>query len=470
MTSNSDTKQSPEKDASIEGELYKKKEKLYVREVHGIWATMRNVAMAVLLGLYYGMAWISWNGQQIVLFDLPNRKFHLFGFTFWPQDFIYLSALLIIAALALFMFTAIAGRLWCGYACPQTVWTEIYMWIERMIEGDSRKRKKLDKAERDFTFYRIKATKHLAWAVFSLWTGFTFVGYFTPIRELADSLLAWNLGPWETFWILFYGAATHGNAGFMREQVCIYMCPYARFQSAMIDKDTMIISYDEKRGDPRGARKRGTDPKSIGKGDCIDCGLCVQVCPTGIDIRNGLQYQCIGCAACIDVCDEVMGKMGYDKGLIKYTTESALEGKEVKVIRPRVLVYVGIISTVSLLLFYALLTRVPLEVDILRDRSALFNENRQGQIENVYTLKVINMDKDTHEYQIEVDGLDGIAIQGDKTVTVRSGEVVDLPMRVEANPESIKERSSEIHFHFKTTDGSGIELREPARFLGPVWR
>lgn len=469
MSSKNDNAATPEK-GSIEGELYQKRKKLYVREVHGIWAKMRNLAMYSLLGLYYGMAWLSWDGHQAILFDLPERKFYIFGLTFWPQDFIYLSALLIIAALALFMFTALAGRLWCGYACPQTVWTEVYMWIERMIEGDSRKRKKLDKGERDFRFYRIKTTKHLAWALFSLWTGFTFVGYFTPIHELADAFITWQLGPWETFWIFFYGFATHGNAGFMREQVCIYMCPYARFQSAMIDRNTLMISYDQKRGDPRGARKRGTESASIGKGDCIDCGLCTQVCPTGIDIRDGLQYQCIGCAACIDVCDDVMDKMGYEKGLIKYTTENALEGGQTRIMRPRIFVYVGIIAFVSLALLYGLLARVPLEVDIIRDRSSLYNENSRGRIENVYNLKVINMDHQPREYTITVDGMETLQVIGDQVVTVESGAVVDVPLRVQVEPQHIDKRSTEVTFHIVTNDGSGIELHEPARFLGPVWR
>lgn len=469
MSNNNETNTPPEKD-SIEGELYQKKKKLYVREVHGIWAKLRNTAMAVLLGLYYGMAWVNWGGQQSILFNLPERKFYIFGFTFWPQDFIYLSALLIIAALTLFVITSLAGRLWCGYACPQTVWTEIYMKMERWIEGDSRKRKKLDKGPRDFHYYRVKGTKHLVWAFFSLWTGFTFVGYFTPIRELADAFVTWNLGPWETFWIFFYGFATHGFAGFMREQVCIYMCPYARFQSVMFDKDTMIISYDQERGEPRGPRKKGVDPKTLNKGDCINCGLCVQVCPTGIDIRNGLQYQCIGCAACVDVCDDVMEKMGYEKGLIKYTTEHAMAGGHTHPLRPRVLVYFGIITLVTLLLAYAVATRTPLLVDIIRDRSALFTENSDGLIENVYNLKVINMDKDTHEYTITIGGMPSISVEGQTTVTVESGEVVDLPMRVSVEPEQIKSRSNEVFFTFSTTDGSQIEVREPARFLGPVWR
>jgi cytochrome c oxidase accessory protein FixG len=457
--------------APIEEELYKKREKIYPREVHGVFAALRLLAMTALLGLYYGMAWINWDDRQAILFDLPARKFYIFGLTFWPQDFFYLSMLLIIAAFSLFLFTALAGRLWCGYACPQTVWTEIYMWIERKIEGGSRKQKKRDQGTRDATFFRIKLTKHSVWLLFSFWTGFTFVGYFTPIRELWGSVLTWNLGPWETFWIFFYGFATYGNAGFMREQVCIYMCPYARFQSVMFDHDTLIISYDEQRGDPRGSRKRGTPSSSVGLGDCIDCGLCVQVCPVGIDIRDGLQYQCIGCAACIDVCDDVMDKMGYARGLVKYTTENALQGQPTKTIRPRVLVYVSVLTFVSAALVYALFTRIPLEVDILRDRNVLYTETDEGLVQNVYNLKIINMDDQLHRYSLSVSGLEGLRVIGKtEDIEIESGAVADLPLRIEVDPIALKSTSSEIIFHIESTVTPEIAIEEHARFLGPVIR
>ena len=455
----------------IEEELYKKREKIYAREVHGIFAGLRLLTVAVLLGLYYGIPWVNWEGRQAVLFDLPARKFHIFGLTFWPQDFFYLSMLLIIAAIALFMFTALAGRLWCGYACPQTVWTEIYMWIERQIEGGSRKQKKRDQGPRDASFYGIKTAKHAAWLAFSLWTGISFVGYFTPIQELWGSILSLNTGPWETFWIFFYGFATYGNAGFMREQVCIYMCPYARFQSAMFDHDTLIISYDEKRGDPRGSRKRGTPSADIGLGDCIDCGLCVQVCPVGIDIRDGLQYQCIGCAACIDVCDEVMDKMRYPRGLVKYTTENALQGKPTKFVRPRILVYVAILTFVSVALTYGLLTRIPLEVDIIRDRNLLYSETDEGLVQNVYNLKLINMDDQPQSYRLRVSGLEGLQVIGQtEGIEIGSGAVVDLPLRVEIDPIELKSASSEILFHIESEISPEISIDEHARFLGPVMR
>ncbi|MGR8948579.1 MAG: cytochrome c oxidase accessory protein CcoG, partial [Gammaproteobacteria bacterium] len=295
--------------------LYEKSEKIYPREVHGLFAFLRTTMVFILLGLFYVMPWVPWGDNPAILFDLPARKFYIFWWTLWPQDFLYLTFLLMLAALALFFFTTLAGRLWCGYACPQTVWTELFMWIERKVEGNRGRQMKLDKAQMSMRKFRIKATKHTLWILLSLFTGFTFVAYFTPAQALVNKLLSNSLGPWETFWILFYGFATYGNAGFMREQVCKYMCPYARFQSAMFDKDTLVIAYDDKRGDPRGSRRADSDYKSQGLGDCINCSMCVQVCPTGIDIRDGLQYECIGCSACIDVCNDVMDKMGYEKHL-----------------------------------------------------------------------------------------------------------------------------------------------------------
>ncbi|HVL56908.1 MAG TPA: cytochrome c oxidase accessory protein CcoG, partial [Burkholderiaceae bacterium] len=325
--------------------MYQAHRKIYPRAVAGTFARLRWSAVILTQLIFYGLPWIEWNGRQAVLFDLAARKFHLFGIVLWPQDFVYLAGLLVIAALALFFFTAVAGRLWCGYACPQTVYTEIFMWIERVVEGDRNHRMALDAAPMSARKLRLKATKHALWAALALWTGFTFVGYFTPIRELGPQALALSLGPWQWFWMLFYGFTTWGNAGFMREQVCKYMCPYARFQSAMFDKDTLIVTFDAARGDPRGSRSRKADPRALGLGDCVDCGLCVQVCPTGIDIRDGLQYECISCGGCVDVCDTVMDRMGYPRGLVRHATERALterlDRRAVwrRVLRPRVLVY-----------------------------------------------------------------------------------------------------------------------------------
>jgi len=455
-------------DHAVEQALYEKRQKIYPRQVRGLFARLRLSGVAILMGIFYGLPWIPWSGRQAVLFDLPARKFYIFGLTFWPQDFIYLSSLLIIAALSLFFFTALAGRLWCGYACPQTVWTEVFLWVERRIEGDRGRQMKLDKAPWSGRKFTLKAAKHGIWILLSLWTGYTFVGYFTPIRELAASVINFSTGPWETFWILFYGFATYGNAGWLREQVCIYMCPYARFQSAMFDRNTLIISYDEKRGEPRGARKRSADYKARGLGDCIDCTMCVQVCPTGIDIRDGLQYQCIGCAACIDACDDVMDKMGYPKGLVRYTTENAMAGIDSRVARPRILIYGTMLLLITAAVVYKIATRVPLDLDIIRDRNSLYRETTDGLIENVYTLKLINKDADRHAYQIRVSGIPGLALKMDRgDVVVNGGAVAELIVRLQAEPSDLKAGSSEVRFELVATDRPDLRTTESARFVGP---
>ena len=454
-------------------EIYASHQKVYPREVHGIFANLRVLGVVLLLGLYYGVAWLNWDGHQAVLLDLPARKFYIFGLTFWPQDFFYFAWLLVIAALVLFYVTSLAGRLWCGYACPQTVWTEVFLWIERKIEGSRNQQMKRDKADMTPAKLRLKATKHVVWILFSLYTGFTFVGYFTPIRELSSEMFALNLGPWETFWIFFYGFATYGNAGWMREQVCIYMCPYARFQSAMFDRDTLVIAYDEQRGEPRGSRKRGVDPRQTGLGDCVDCTLCVQVCPTGIDIRQGLQYQCIGCAACIDVCDQVMDKMGYAKGLVRYTTENTMLGKVSRIMRPRTIMYTLLLLALSGGLVYALTQRMPLQLDVLRDRNSLYRETNTGLVENVYTLKIINMDEQAHRYVVEVSGADsGLKdmqlIKDRELIEVPAGEVLALPVSVRIDPIQLRRAANEIDFLIYAKDSPKLRRRENARFLGPV--
>lgn len=453
-----------------EPELYAKREQVYPREVHGVFARWRVIMVLVTLGIYYLLPWINWGeGRQAFLIDLPGRKFHLFFWTFWPQDLFYLTAILIIAALSLFLFTAVAGRLWCGYTCPQTVWTEVFLWIERRIEGDRPRQMRLAAAPWNLEKISKKGAKHFVWIAFSAWTGFTFVGYFTPIRELAAALPQFTLGPWETFWIAFYGLATYGNAGFLREQVCIYMCPYARFQSVMFDRDTLIISYDQSRGEPRGARRRSDDYKTKGLGDCIDCTLCVQVCPTGIDIRNGLQYQCIACGACIDVCDTVMDKMSYRKGLIRYTTQNEMEKSQARRIwRPRVLVYTAILGAIAVALLIAVLIRVPLALDVIRDRNTLYRETPEGLIENVYTLKILNMDTHAHSFTLRAEGIEDLELERDvDRIVAGPGEVVEVPVRLRVEEDEIEHRSSHVHFILQAEDDPRLRVSEEARFLGP---
>ena len=447
--------------------LFESAEKIYPREIDGRFARLSRLATLSLLGLFYAVPWLNWNERQAFLFDLPARKFYLLGMTLWPQDFPYLAMLLIIAALTLFFFTALAGRLWCGFACPQTVWTEAFIWMEQWTEGTRSQRMKLDKAPWSLTKFRRKASKQALWIGFSLWTGFTFVGYFTPIRQLGIDLVTLTAGGWATFWTLFYGFATYGNAGYLREQVCKYMCPYARFQSAMFDRDTLIISYDEARGEPRGSRKRGTDPRALGLGDCIDCTLCVQVCPTGIDIRNGLQYDCIACAACIDACDSVMDKMGYPRGLVRYTTDHAVHGTQTRVLRPRTIVYAGLLLALLVALAGSMATRTPIIVDVLRDRNALYRPVGDGLIENSYTLKLLNQRNEARRFLVSARGVDGMVLDGaDGPVHVDGGGVLSLPVRLRA-PRIAATGVQEIEFVVVATDDPDTVVIEDSRFLGP---
>jgi cytochrome c oxidase accessory protein FixG len=449
--------------------LYAAHEKVYPREISGRFASLRKLAVWVLLGLFYAVPWIRWNGRQAVLFDLPARKFYIGALVLWPQDFIYLTWLLIIAALTLFFFTAVGGRLWCGYACPQTVWTEVFLWMERVTEGDRNERMKLDRLPWSSGLkLRRKLLKQILWVGFALWTGFTFVGYFTPIETLAREASRLALGPWESFWCLFYGFATYGNAGYLREQVCKYMCPYARFQSAMFDRDTLVITYDTRRGEPRGARRRGIEPRSAGLGDCIDCTWCVQVCPTGIDIRKGLQNECIACAACIDACDTVMDKMGYARGLIRYSTQHALDHEPVRIVRPRILMYGTLLLILIGGLVTALALRTPVALDVIRDRNALYRLLDDGRVENVYNVKILNKTEYAHRFRVTVHGAGHLQLDPDPArFAVGSGEVYPAAIRVR-RPAYEPLGSQDIQFDVQADDQPNLRAGAKARFIAPT--
>ncbi len=463
----------PQPDNGDTGSLYEKHKTIHARTAHGRFANWRIFLVLFTQLLFYGTPWLMWNDRQAVLFHLVERKFYIFGLVLWPQDVFYLAILLIISAYGLFLVTAVAGRLFCGYACPQTVYTEVFMWIENWIEGDRPARMKLEKAPMDARKLRIKATKHALWLILSVFTGFTLVGYFTPMSELLTELKTFSFGPWETFWTFFYGGFTYMMAGFMREQVCKYMCPYARFQSVMFDPDTLIITYDPERGEPRGTRKKGADPKALGLGECVDCGICVQVCPTGIDIRNGLQYECIGCAACIDACDEVMDKVNYPRGLIRYSTENAmarhLTKKEIlgHVVRPRILLYSVILAAITLTTAWFIAHRIPLKVDVIRDRGALARETDMGLIENTFTLRFMNTDEQPHRYRIKATGLDGLEVGGAAEVDVPAATTTSLMTSLQAQPDAGKKGSNPIMFEIEAMDGSNIRIREKAVFMLP---
>lgn len=452
--------------AAIEQELYQHRQKIYPREVHGLFAYCRVAGAIGLLGVYFFIPWVTWADRQAVLFDLPERKFFIFDFVFWPQELYLLCALLVIAGFSLFFFTSLAGRLWCGYSCPQTVWTELFLWIERKIEGSRMQQMRLDRASFSLEKLWKKSFKHGLWIVISFVTAITFVGYFTPIAGLAGDLLELQIHPWAAFWIAFFTLATYVNAGWLREQVCVYMCPYARFQSAMFDADTLIISYDETRGEPRGPRSRKLDRHDAGLGDCINCTMCVQVCPTGIDIRDGLQHECIGCAACIDACNGIMEKMRYPKGLIRYTTENELRGRRSKIIRPRTAIYAAVLFLTLAAVGYAIANRDFVDLNIMRDRNVLYRETGDGRIENVYTVRILNKEERAHSYRLEVDGLQEFNLLTEpEEIFVGAGAVSEFTVTLRTEAELSGSR--EIMFRVMAHDDSDIESESAARFIFP---
>ncbi len=452
--------------------LYASQQTIYPRSVSGLFSNWRWGMVWLTQIIFYGLPWLQWGQRQAVLFDLASRRFYIFGLVLYPQDFIYLTGLLVISALSLFLFTAVAGRLWCGYACPQTVYTEIFLWIEKKVEGDRSARMRRDAQPFSLDKLLRKAAKHGLWLALALWTGFTFVGYFTPIKEHGTDFLQMSMGSWEVFWTFFYGFATYGNAGFMREQVCKHMCPYARFQSAMFDKDTLIVTYDSERGEPRGARSRKADAQALKLGACVDCSLCIQVCPTGIDIRKGLQYECIGCGACADVCDEVMDKMGYARGLVKYTTENAMlrhwsQSQTLRhVLRPRILIYGSILATIVIAMLTSLSLRTPFKVDVVRDRGVMARIVAGGNIENIYRLQVMNATESAQRYKIAASGLPGLALTSENTVLVDSTQSRWVTVRLQVPFEAVAPGSHAIRFEIDSLDAPG-HLSEKSTFLVP---
>jgi cytochrome c oxidase accessory protein FixG len=459
-------------DAAAGGSLYEAQAKIYPRSVSGVFARWRWLFVALTQLVFYGLPWLEWGGRQAVLFDLAARRFYIFGLILYPQDFIYLTGLLVISALSLFLFTAVAGRLWCGFACPQTVYTEMFLWIERKVEGDRSARMRLDGAPMSLEKLAKKWSKHFLWIALAMWTGFTFVGFFTPVRELAMEFLQTRMTSWEVFWVFFYGFATYGNAGFLREQVCKYMCPYARFQSAMFDADTLIVSYDPGRGEPRGARSRKAELSTLALGACVDCTLCVQVCPTGIDIREGLQYECIGCAACVDACDTVMDKMNYPRGLIRFTTQNALAGSWsprqmwARVLRPRVLAYGALLLALCVVVLGSLVMRTPLKVDVVRDRAALARIVAGGKLENVYRLQVMNATEQPQRYRISATGLPGLQLASDAEVSVGPAESRWVAVRLQVGYGVAAPGSHPIEFAIADA-ANGAHVAEKSVFIVP---
>lgn len=452
-------------------DLYAKRDKIHTRSYKGFFRNVRLIGVTFLFMLYFGTAWLQWGDRQAVLFDLPARQFHIFGATFQPQDFFLLSFLLIICAFGLFFITVFAGRVWCGYTCPQTVWTWIFMWAERVTEGERNARIKLDKAPMSANKLARRTAKHTLWLGISLLTALTFVGYFTPIRGLIADLFTLQIAGWALFWVFFFTAATYINAGWLREQVCTHMCPYARFQSVMFDKDTLIISYDANRGENRGARKKGVDPAAVGLGDCVDCNMCVQVCPTGIDIREGLQMECIGCAACVDACDSIMDKMEYPRGLISYTTEHNLAGERTHFLRPRLIGY-GLALLVMIGLFiFTVASMAQVSVEVERDRNVLYREARGGDIENVYIIRVFNKSSERRTFDLSVGGHPELSLGlPANRLVVDPNSMLQLPVTVQLDPAFMDGTNMAIEFRVSAEDDSDVSATSESRFMGPTVR
>lgn len=448
--------------------LYESEEKVYTRRIAGYFQRLRRYVSAPLMLGFLLMPWLVIDGRPAMLFDLPARQFNILWITFSPQDGVYLAWLLIIAAFLLFTVTVMVGRVWCGFTCPQTVWTQMFMWAEFVCEGDRNKRIKLDSQKFSAEKAVRKASKHAIWVAIALATGMTFVGYFTPIRDLALGFFTFDLDLTAAFWVLFFTGATYGNAGFMREQVCKYMCPYARFQSVMYDQDTLAVWYNKERGEQRGPRKPNEDYKAQGLGDCIDCSWCVQVCPVNIDIREGLQAECIDCGLCIDACDSVMEKMNYPLGLISFTTEGAVDKKKVKILRPRVLGYGFVLLVMVATFVYSLSVRMPLVVEIIRDRGTQMYRITDGEVSNVYNLKLENLDRKTHVYDVSVSGDFTFEIRGYKAPPVLEGEILNIPVRVITKRSELKGEKNTITFKVVARENPEVVVLRSTSFIGPT--
>jgi len=445
------------------GDRFNPSNRIYVRESKGTFQQLRRYGGWFLLLFFALIPWIPYGDRQAILLDIGNQQFNFFSTTLYPQDLTLLALLFMIAAFGLFFLTTFLGRVWCGYLCPQTVWTFMYIWFEEKFEGSANKRRKQDSGKLTTNLAMRKAAKHTAWIAIAIATGLTFVGYFVPMKELVSGFFTFDAEFWPEFWVLFFAGCTYANAGWMRSIMCIHMCPYSRFQSAMFDKDTFIVGYDSKRGETRGPRSRKADHKALGLGDCIDCDLCVQVCPTGIDIRDGLQYECINCGACIDACDKTMDRMGYEKGLISYTTEHRLSGKHTKVARPKLLGY-GAVLLIMIGLFFVQVASVdPAGLSVLRDRNQLFRVNGSGEVENTYTLKIINKTQQEQEYQLSVEGLSDVSWYGKQTIQVDPGEVLNLPMSLGVNPDNLSSPVSTIQFIL--SDSEDFTISVESRFI-----
>ena len=444
---------------------YEHEGSIQVREQKGRFQDIRRKLSWLLMLTFIAIPFIQYNGQQAVLLDIGQQQFRIFSVTFWPQDFILLAGIFMVAAFALFFVTAWLGRVWCGYVCPQTVWTLAYIWVEHRIEGNRNQRIALDKKPWSRDKIQKKATKHAIWLFMSLFTSTTFISYFIPAADLYAEMMTFQWSGLITFWVLFFALCTYGNAGFLREKVCTHMCPYARFQSAMFDKDTLLVAYDSQRGERRGPRRRKDDVKQLGLGDCVDCNLCVEVCPVGIDIRNGMQYECINCALCVDACDQTMDRFGYDKGLIRYTSEHELSGKPKNKVSLKLIGYGSFTLIITVLMAVWINARIPLETSILRDRNALYRVNYEGLVENTYTLKILNKTQQPLHYDISAKGIDAASLSAPKNLLILPGIMQEVPVTLSADGYDLDKKMTKIQFVIQAVEQPEIQLIKDTVFF-----
>ncbi|MCW8866114.1 MAG: cytochrome c oxidase accessory protein CcoG [Colwellia sp.] len=443
---------------------YKSTGSIQVREQKGAYQKIRRLLSWLLIITFILIPFIQYSGQQAVLLDIENQQFRFFSVTFWPQDFILLASVFMAGAFALFFVTSWLGRVWCGYVCPQTVWTLAYIWVEHRIEGTRNQRIALDKQKHSFAKLQKKFVKHFIWLLMSVVSASTFISYFIPASSLYSDIMQLNCTGLVTFWLCFFTLCTYGNAGWLREKVCIDMCPYARFQSAMFDKNTLLVAYDKERGENRAPRKLKDDPKQLGLGDCVDCNLCVEVCPTGIDIRNGMQYECINCGLCVDACDETMSRFNYQKGLISYTSEQQLFGQKAKGLNVKVLTYGVITAVIFIATSFWINSRVPLETSILRDRNALYRVNYLGVVENTYTLKVLNKTQQALHYKISVQGLEYSNVTLPKNLLIAPGTMREIPITISIDGQTLHESITDFSFNIQAIEQPNISLQKATMF------
>ncbi|MEA3405100.1 MAG: cytochrome c oxidase accessory protein CcoG [Pseudomonadota bacterium] len=443
---------------------------VHAKRIPGVFRKAKWIIASMWIALFVG-PYLRWDGHQALLFDLPNRQFHIFGLTILPQDIWVLAMILLFFSLLLAASTAIAGRLWCGYACFHTVWTDVFTWIEEKIEGQPNKRMKLDEAPMSFDKLKKKLPKHAIWLFIGLATSFSFVAYFTDALDLWARLFSFEWGTTETTVIVVLGVATYFFAGILREQVCIGFCPYARIQGAMYDTETVVPTYDQNRGEPRGRMKRvkpGEEAPDLG--DCIDCNLCVAVCPTGVDIRRGQQFGCITCGLCIDACDSVMEKIKKPKGLIRYASLAEFSGKQLPAIwkRPRVVVYTGIMGFAGAMILWGLLTMSPIDVKALHERAPLFVQMSDGTIQNKWVMKVVNKSNQPMQAQISVHGPEGLTYVVDReALDIQAGNVGATDLFVKIPKKLLTDVNTPVIIKVVDLNNPAIVEEYNATFIGP---